>query len=68
MKKGQPSKTVKPKKAVIDSKEDIEMQKYLRARANYSLAILGEAFVRNGSGSFLNIRCVETPLRILKKT
>ena len=36
-----------------DSKEDREMQKRINARANYSLAILGMAFVRHGSGRFL---------------
>ena len=36
-----------------DSKEDREMQERIRLRANYSLAILGAAFVRHGSGRFL---------------
>jgi hypothetical protein len=36
-----------------DSKADQEMQEQIRARANYSLAILGMAFVRHGSGRFL---------------
>lgn len=34
------------------------MEKTIRSRANYSLAVLGMAFVRNGSGLFLNIRAV----------
>ncbi len=36
-----------------DSKEDRETQKHIISRANYSLAILGMAFVRHGSGRFL---------------
>jgi hypothetical protein len=32
------------------------MEKDIRDRTNYSLALLGMAFVRNGSGRFLNIR------------
>ena len=36
--------------------EDIAMQEETRARANYSLAILGMSFVYHGSGRFLNIR------------
>ncbi len=32
-----------------------EMEEEIRSRANMSLAILGMAFVRNGSGRFLNI-------------
>lgn len=38
-----------------DKPEDVRMQKYIRSRANYSLAILGMAFVKNGSGRFLNL-------------
>ena len=33
-----------------------EMREAIESRANHSLAILGKAFVRNGSGRFLNIR------------
>jgi hypothetical protein len=40
----------------LDSKKDRGMQKKIRERAAYSLAILGKAFVRHGSGRFLNIR------------
>ena len=36
-----------------DGKEDRELQEKIKARANYSLAILGMAFVRHGSGRFL---------------
>ena len=36
-----------------DSKEDRKMQEHIISRANYSLAILGMAFVRHGSGRFL---------------
>ena len=32
------------------------MEEEIRSRADYSMALLGMAFVRNGSGSFLNIR------------
>ena len=32
-----------------------EMEEEIRSRAALSLAILGMAFVRNGSGRFLNI-------------
>jgi hypothetical protein len=35
-----------------------KMEKNIRRRANYSLAVLGMGFVRNGSGQFLNIRSV----------
>lgn len=34
------------------------MQQAIESRASYSLAVLGMAFVRNGSGRFLNIRAV----------
>ncbi len=44
------------KKRVKDKREDVEMQSYIRRRANYSLAVLGDGFVRNGSGRFMNIR------------
>lgn len=53
-------------KKIIDKPEDIEFQRYIEARANYSVSVLGQAFVRNGSGSFLNIRRVDTPKRIVK--
>jgi hypothetical protein len=33
-----------------------KLQKEIESRANYSLAVLGMAFVWNGSGKFLNIR------------
>ena len=32
------------------------MTREIQSRANYSLALLGMGFVRNGSGKFLNIR------------
>lgn len=48
-----------------DSKKDQKKQKAIRARANYSLAILGMAFVRHGSGHFLWLG--EKPLRRSKK-
>jgi hypothetical protein len=40
----------------FDTKKDRELQKKIKERAAYSLAILGKAFVRHGSGRFLNIR------------
>lgn len=54
-------------KRQIDKPEDVKMQEYIEARANYSVSILGQAFVRNGSGSFLNIRRVGSPKRVVKK-
>ena len=39
-----------------DTAKDVKMQEYIKSRAAYSLAILGNAFVRHGSGSFLSIR------------
>jgi hypothetical protein len=33
-----------------------QIRQAIRKRADYSLAVLGMAFVRNGSGQFLNIR------------
>ncbi len=50
---------IRKKQAIVgfvDKPEDVEMQAALRLRANYSLAVLGESFVWNGSGKFLNIR------------
>ncbi len=38
-----------------------ELQEKIKKRANYSLAILGMAFVRNGSGRFLNVRTAQLP-------
>jgi hypothetical protein len=38
--------------------EDRRMQRSIRSRANYSLAVLGKSFVTNGSGRFLNLRTV----------
>lgn len=39
-----------------DRKKDLEMQRQIKARANYSLAILGMAFVWRGSGRFISFR------------
>ena len=36
--------------------ENAEMQRYIRGRALYSLAILGKSFIIHGSGRFLNLR------------
>ncbi len=38
-----------------------ELQEIIKKRANYSLAILGMSFVRNGSGRFLNLRTAQLP-------
>lgn len=46
------------KRKIADKPEDVKMQRYLEARADYSMAVLGEAFVRNGSGVVLNIRTI----------
>lgn len=43
-------------KKYVDRKKDREMQKRIRDGANYSLSVLGKAFVLRGSGRFLNIR------------
>lgn len=40
----------------VDKPKDVEMQQAIRSRANYSLALLGMAFVRRGSGRFVNLR------------
>jgi hypothetical protein len=37
----------------LDRKKDRELQRKIKSRAFYSLAILGMAFVRHGSGRFL---------------
>ena len=42
----------------VKGSNEPRMVKAIRSRADYSLAILGMAFVRNGSGRFLNIRTV----------
>jgi len=39
-----------------ESKKDRKFQRRIISRANYSLAVLGMAFVRHGSGKFLFIR------------
>jgi hypothetical protein len=44
------------KNTLRERRSDAKMQKYIKGRANYSLAIIGKAFVNNGSGRFLNIR------------
>lgn len=46
----------KKRRKFIDKESDRKMQKKIRNRANYSLSILGMAFVRHGSGRFLSIR------------
>jgi len=51
------NKKRKVRSVVRDSKENVKLQKAITDRANYSLAILGMAFVWRGSGRFFNIRC-----------
>jgi hypothetical protein len=41
---------------IREREEDMAMQRAIRSRANYSLAVLGKSFVTNGSGRFFNIR------------
>lgn len=36
-----------------NSPEDVAVQQEIRARANYSMVLLGQSFVRHGSGRFL---------------
>lgn len=55
---------MKRKRGFVDTKEDKEIQEAIIARANYSLAVLGMAFVRHGSGKFLNIRSPKRPIKI----
>ena len=45
------------------SKKDAKIQKELRARANWSLAVLGKSFITHGSGKFLNIRPSQERIR-----
>lgn len=40
----------------IDTAKNIAMQEQIISRADYSLAILGMAIARHGSGRFINIR------------
>lgn len=56
----------KNRNAVRDSKENLEMQRKIIERANYSLAILGMMFVYHGSGRFLWIG-PPPPKRIKRK-
>lgn len=49
-----------------DESECIKRQNEIRERANYSLALLGKAFVYRGSGRFLDI-CVEEGKEYLGK-
>jgi hypothetical protein len=38
-----------------------KMERAIVSSADFSLAVFGMGFVRNGSGQFLNIRAVEEP-------
>ena len=55
------------KRKIQDKPEDVKMQEYIGTRSNYSMAVLGQAFVRNGSGSFLNIRRAGKAEKIVKR-
>lgn len=46
----------KKRKSYVDKPEDVEMQKEIKGDADYTLALWGMAFVRNGSGRFVNLR------------
>ncbi len=43
-------------KVTASATKQAATEQEIRSRADYSLAVLGMAFVRNGSGRFLNIR------------
>jgi len=42
--------------AIEDNKEDQEMQKRIKSRAYYSLALWGMAIAEHGSGQFVDLR------------
>jgi hypothetical protein len=50
------TKKINQEPCVNERPKDARLKEIIRNRANYSLAVLGMAFVRNGSGRFLNIR------------
>jgi hypothetical protein len=52
---------------IKERSKDIAMQERIRARTNYSLAVLGMGAVYRGSGRFLNIRSSQDPPRDMKK-
>ncbi len=43
-------------KKIPETEENREMQRYIRSKALYSLAVLGKSFITYGSGKFFNIR------------
>ena len=45
-----------------------EVERVIRARADFSMAFLGLAFMRNGSGRFLNIRGTVPSPRVVERT
>lgn len=54
---------LKKKRGSRTTHQRVDEETMIRRRANYSLAVLGMAFVRNGSGRFLNIRASGDRLR-----
>ena len=46
----------KKRKLYVDKPEDVMMQEEIKSDTNYTLALWGMAFVRNGSGRFVNLR------------
>lgn len=52
-------KSMSPRKATKPTLDQL-----IRLRADYSLAVLGMGFVRNGSGRFLNIRSAGDRLKV----
>lgn len=45
-----------------ETEEDHRTQEEIRSRANYSIAVLEKAFIRNGSGRYLVLR--ENPVLV----
>jgi|TARA_B100001964_G_scaffold31132_1_gene32347 hypothetical protein len=43
------------RKKFRDTKEDEEIQREIKSRANFSLVILERALMRNGSGSYISL-------------
>jgi hypothetical protein len=62
------SKTNSYRPRIKDSYRDMAMQEEIRNRANYSMALIGMAFVRHGSGRFLNLRSSGEPIYGRRKT
>ena len=50
------TKTTKVDTSLIDTEEDLKLQRSIVEKTDFYFAILGKAFIRHGSGHFLNIR------------